>query len=178
MLGAPVAVVALIEGLADGVAAITKIASRRLADWWRRRPLVAGGYGAAAAGKVLIALATTWPIVLAARAVDRLGNGIRGAPRDALIADDVPSEHLGGFGFHRSMDTLGAVIGPLAVLGLFELFHHRYRPVFLVAVVSAVAVVFVRERPRPVLVRSAPEPNPGSVPAVRLHTSTGSRSRS
>ncbi len=166
VLGAPVAVVAIIEGVADGIAALTKIASGRLADRWRRRPLVAGGYAAAAAGKVLIALATTWPIVLVARALDRLGKGIRGAPRDALIADDVPSEHLGrAFGFHRSMDTLGAVIGPLTGLGLFELFHHRYRPVFLVAVApavaSAVAVFFVHERPRPVLERSDPGPGPG-----------------
>ena len=85
VLGAPVAVVAVIEGVADGIAAITKVASGRLADRWRRRPLVAGGYTAAAVGKVLIAIATTWPIVLAARAVDRLGKGIRGAPRDARL---------------------------------------------------------------------------------------------
>ena len=171
VLGAPVAVVAVIEGVADGIAAITKVASGRLADRWRRRPLVAGGYTAAAVGKVLIAIATTWPIVLAARAVDRLGKGIRGAPRDALIADDLPSEHLGrAFGFHRSIDTLGAVIGPLAGLGLFELFHHRYRPVFVVAVVpavaSALAVLFVHERPRPVLERSTRSPGPGPAPPV------------
>lgn len=154
VLGAPVAVVGIIEGVADGIAAITKIVSGRLADRWRRRPLVAAGYGAAAVGKVLIALATTWPLVLVARALDRFGKGVRGAPRDALIADDVPTEHLGrAFGFHRSMDTLGAVIGPLLGLAMFELFHHHYRPVFIVAVIpavlSAVAVIFVHEQPRP-----------------------------
>lgn len=154
VLGAPVAVVGIIEGVADGVAALTKIVSGRLADRWRRRPLVAAGYGLAAFGKVLIAVASTWPLVLVARALDRLGKGIRGAPRDALIADDVPAEHLGrAFGFHRSMDTLGAVIGPLLGLALFELFNHHYRPVFIVAVVpavlSATAVLFVHEQKRP-----------------------------
>ena len=154
VLGAPVAAVGIIEGVADGVAAITKIVSGRLADRWRRLPLVAAGYGAAAVGKVLIALATTWPLVLVARALDRLGKGVRGAPRDALISDDVPTEHLGrAYGFHRSMDTLGAVIGPLLGLAMFELFHHHYRPVFIVAVVpavaSATAVIFVQEQVRP-----------------------------
>ncbi len=154
VLGAPVAVVGIIEGVADGVAALTKIVSGRLADRRCRRPLVAVGYGAAAVGKVLIAAASTWPLVLVARALDRLGKGLRGAPRDSLIADDVPTEHLGrAFGFHRSMDTLGAVIGPLLGLGLFELFHHHYRPVFIVAVIpavmSAAAVLYVHESPRP-----------------------------
>jgi MFS family permease len=154
VLGAPVAVVGIIEGIADGLASITKIVSGRLADRWQRRPLVGVGYGAAAAAKILIALATSWPVVLLARALDRLGKGVRGAPRDALIADGVSKEHLGrAFGFHRTMDTTGAVIGPLIGLGLFELFHRHYRPVFVVAVVpsvlSAAAVVFVRETPRP-----------------------------
>ena len=154
VLGAPVAVVGIIEGVADGIAAITKIVSGRLADRWRRRPLVAAGYGAAAVGKILIAAATTWPLVLVGRGLDRLGKGVRSAPRDALIADDTAPEHLGrAFGFHRSMDTLGAVLGPLLGLAMFELFHHHYRPVFIVAVIPAVAsvfaVMFVHEPRRP-----------------------------
>ncbi len=170
VLGAPVAVVGIIEGVADGVAALAKIASGRVADRWRRRPLVAAGYGFAAFGKVLIAVASTWPLVLVARAFDRLGKGIRGAPRDALIADDVPAEHLGrAFGFHRSMDTLGAVIGPLIGLALFELFNHHFRPVFIVAVIpavlSAAAVLFVRETPRPTTKQASPISN---APATRL----------
>ncbi len=149
-LGAPVAVVGLIEGLADGVAALTKIVSGRLADRWQRRPLIGAGYGAAAAAKALIAVSTVWPLVLFARMLDRLGKGVRGVPRDALIADDVPREHLGrAFGFHRAMDSAGAVIGPLLGLGLFELFDRRFRPVFVIAVIpavlSAAAVMFVRE---------------------------------
>ena len=163
-LVAPVAVVAVMEGIADGLAAITKLVSGSLADRWRRRPLVGAGYGAAAAAKVLIALSTTWPLVLVARAIDRVGKGVRGAPRDALMAEEVPDEQLGrAFGFHRSMDTAGAIIGPLLGLALFELFHHHYRPVFLIAVVPAVlsagAVMFVHERPR-----SAPTPEGWQTP--------------
>jgi MFS family permease len=170
VLGAPVAVVGIIEGIADGLASITKIVSGRLADRWQRRPLVGVGYGAAAVAKILIALATVWPMVLVARALDRLGKGVRGAPRDALIADGVAKEHLGrAFGFHRTMDTTGAVIGPLIGLGLFELFHRHYRPVFVVAVVpsvlSAAAVVFVRETPRP---KTVTEESSGSGTFVRL----------
>ncbi len=163
-LGAPVAVVGMIEGVADGIAALTKIISGRLADKWRRRPLIGAGYGAAAAAKALIAIATVWPLVLFARMLDRLGKGVRGVPRDALIADEVPREHLGrAFGFHRAMDSAGAVIGPLLGLGLFEMFHRHYRPVFVVAVVpavlSAAAVVFVRESSA-----SAADPGPDASP--------------
>ncbi len=157
-LGAPVAVVGLIEGLADGVAALTKIVSGRLADRWQRRPLIGAGYGAAAAAKALIAVSTVWPLVLFARMLDRLGKGVRGVPRDALIADDVPREHLGrAFGFHRAMDSAGAVIGPLLGLGLFELFDRHFRPVFVIAVIpavlSAAAVIFVRESSSPAAIR-------------------------
>src|SRR5664279_4988884 len=84
-LGAPAAVVGIVEGIAEGVAAIAKVVSGRVSDRLARRPLIGAGYGLAAAGKVLIALAATWPLVLVGRSVDRLGKGIRGAPRDALI---------------------------------------------------------------------------------------------
>lgn len=166
-LGAPVAVVGIIEGLADGVAALTKIVSGRLADRWRRRPLIGAGYGVAAAAKALIAVSTVWPLVLLARMLDRFGKGVRGVPRDALIADNVPREHLGrAFGFHRAMDSAGAVIGPLLGLGLFELFHRHYRPVFVIAVIpavlSATAVVFVRESPTGASIRDPHATSPES----------------
>jgi MFS family permease len=154
-LGAPLAVVGIIEGTADGAAAITRVVSGRLADRRARRPLVAGGYGAAAAGKLLVALATSWPVVLAARVVDRVGKGVRGAPRDALIADEVPAAARGrAFGFHRSLDTWGAVLGPLIGLGLYEALGHRIRPMLWIAVVpaccSVVLVALVAEhRPHP-----------------------------
>ncbi len=82
-LGAPVAVVGAVEGAAEGVAALTKLATGHVADRSSKRPLIALGYGLAAVGKLILALAGTWPIVLAARCVDRLGKGIRGTPRDA-----------------------------------------------------------------------------------------------
>jgi len=82
-LGAPVAVVGAVEGAAEGVAALTKLAAGHVADRSSKRPLIALSYGLAAVGKLILALAGTWPIVLAARCVDRLGKGIRGTPRDA-----------------------------------------------------------------------------------------------
>jgi MFS family permease len=153
-LGAPVAVVGAVEGLAEGAASAAKLAAGRLADRAGRRPMVAVGYGLAAAGKVLIAVAVVWPVVLAGRCVDRLGKGVRGAPRDALLVDGVPVTARGrAFGFHRSMDTAGAVVGPLVGLAGYELLHHHLRPLLVLAVVPAVASVLlvaaVRERPRP-----------------------------
>ncbi len=114
VLGAPAAVVGLAEGLAEGAAALTKLAAGHLGDRYRYRPLIAFGYGLAAVGKVLVALAVAWPVVLAGRVVDRLGKGVRGAPRDALLVDGIPPAARGrAFGLHRTADTLGAVVGPL-----------------------------------------------------------------
>jgi MFS family permease len=142
VLGAPPAVVGAIEGAAEGVASITKVAAGRLSDRLSRRPMIGLGYGLAALGKLLIAVATGWPLVLLARCTDRLGKGIRGAPRDALLVDGVPATARGRvFGLHRTADTAGAVVGPLAGLGLYELLDHRLRPLFWVAVVPAVLSV-------------------------------------
>ncbi|WP_205863079.1 MFS transporter [Planosporangium thailandense] len=154
VLGAPAAVVGLVEGLAEGAAALTKLAAGGLGDRYRRRPLIAAGYGLAAVGKVLIALAVVWPVVLAGRVVDRLGKGMRGAPRDALLVDGIPPAARGrAFGLHRTADTLGAVVGPLIGLAGYELLHHRIRPLLAIAVVPAVLSVLlvaaVRERTRP-----------------------------
>jgi MFS family permease len=168
-LGAPAAVVGLVEGLAEGAASVTKVATGRLSDRYRRRPLIGLGYGLAALGKVLIAVASAWPVVLAGRCVDRLGKGVRGAPRDALIAADVPPAARGrAFGFHRSMDTAGAVAGPLIGLAGYELLHHQLRPLLVIAVVPAVAsaalVAALREPAR----TAAPERarwRPGTLPA-------------
>jgi MFS family permease len=158
VLGAPAAVVGLVEGLAEAGASGTRLVAGRLADRYPRRRLVGAGYGLAALGKVLIALGTAWPAVLAGRCVDRLGKGVRGAPRDALLVDGIPLEARGrAFGVHRTADTAGAVIGPLAGLALYELLDHRLRPLLWAAVLPAVAsallVVAVRERPRPRLDR-------------------------
>jgi MFS family permease len=143
-LGAPVAVVGVVEGLAEGAASITKLAAGRIADRRAKRPLIGLGYGLASVGKLLIALAVGWPMVLAGRVVDRLGKGIRGAPRDALLMVGVLPEHRGRvFGFHRFADTSGAVVGPLIGLAGYALLGHRIRPLLVIAVVPAVASVLL-----------------------------------
>lgn len=140
VLGAPPAAVGAIEGLAEGAASVTKVAAGRLADRVSRRPLIGVGYGLAAAGKLLIALAAAWPLVLLARVTDRLGKGLRSAPRDALLVDGVPGGQRGRvFGLHRAADTGGAVAGPLAGLALYEALGHQLRPLFWIAVIPAVA---------------------------------------
>lgn len=151
VLGAPPAVVGAVEGAAEGAASLTKLASGPLGDRFARRPLIATGYGMAALGKVMVAAAAAWPGVLAGRVVDRLGKGIRGAPRDALLVADIEESARGRvFGFHRAMDTAGAVLGPLLGLAGYELLDHRIAPLLWVAIVPAVlsvALVFlVRER--------------------------------
>ncbi len=153
VLGAPPGVVGLIEGVAEATASVTKAASGHLSDRHRRRPFVTAGYGLSTVGKLLIALASTWPLVLVARFTDRLGKGIRTSPRDALIADVTPTGARGrAYGLHRALDTAGAVAGPLLGLGLYHLLDEQLRPLFLIAVVPAVAsvalIALVHERPR------------------------------
>jgi MFS family permease len=145
-LGAPAAVVGAVEGAAEGVAALARLVAGRFADRSRKRPLIAAGYGLAALGKLLIAVAFTWPLVLAARCIDRLGKGIRGTPRDALLMVDADPAARGRiFGVHRAADTAGAVLGPAVGLLLYELMGHHIRPLLVVAVVPAVlSVLLVR----------------------------------
>lgn len=154
VLGAPPSVVGAVEGAAEGAASLTKVASGPLGDRFARRPLIATGYGMAALGKLIVAAAGAWPGVLAGRVVDRLGKGLRGAPRDALLVDGIDTAARGRvFGFHRAMDTAGAVIGPLLGLAGYELFDHRIAPVLYLAVIpgvlSVLLVIWVRETKRP-----------------------------
>ena len=153
VLGAPPAVVGAIEGVAEGAASVTKLAVGPLGDRYAKRPLIATGYGMAALGKVIVAAAGAWPGVLTGRVVDRLGKGIRGAPRDALLVDGIESGERGRvFGFHRAMDTLGAVVGPLLGLAGYELLDHQIAPLLYIAIIPAVLSVLliflVREKPR------------------------------
>jgi MFS family permease len=171
VLGAPAAVVGAVEGAAEGAASLTKLASGPLGDRFARRPLIATGYGMAALGKVIVAAAGAWPGVMAGRVVDRLGKGLRGAPRDALLVVDIDAAARGRvFGFHRTMDTLGAVVGPLLGLVGYELLDHQIAPLLWVAVVPAVlsvALVFlVREtrRVRPYVDRKAIFATVGELP--------------
>jgi MFS family permease len=173
VLGAPAAVVGAVEGVAEGVAAITKVVAGRLSDKFRKKPIVALGYGLAAVGKVLVAAATAWPVVLAGRSVDRLGKGIRGAPRDALLVDGIPPDARGrAFGFHRAADTAGAVVGPLIALAGYELLDHRLRPLLWFAVVPAVLsvlLVFALREPVPRGAAAAPAfVDPAITPVVVL----------
>jgi MFS family permease len=151
-LGAPPSVLGLIEGVAEGTASVGKALSGRLADRFRRRPLIAIGYGISSLSKPLIGLAQGWGLVLGARFTDRVGKGVRTSPRDALIAADTPPAVRGAaFGFHRAADTAGAVVGPLLGLALYELLDHELRPLFFVAFVpaaiSVVLIALVREHP-------------------------------
>ncbi len=172
VLGAPAVVVGAVEGIAEGVAAVTKVISGRLSDRWRKVPLVGVGYGLAAVGKVFVAAATVWPVVLLGRSVDRLGKGIRGAPRDSLLVVGIAPDQRGrAFGFHRAADTAGAVIGPLIALVGYELLDHRLRPLLWIAVVPAVlsaGLVFLLREPSRTpradpRVPSGPPVGPGAV---------------
>lgn len=146
VLGAPPAIAGLVEGVAEATASTLRAFSGWLSDRvGRRKPLIMLGYGLAAVAKPLFAVAFAWPVVLLARVVDRAGKGIRGAPRDALIADWTPERRRGrAFGFHRALDTAGAVIGPLTALLGLRLLHGNIRLLFLIAFIpSAVAVALI-----------------------------------
>jgi MFS family permease len=137
VLGASMLTVGLIEGAAEATALIVKVFSGALSDYWgKRKPLALLGYGMGALSKPLFALATTTGLLLSARLIDRVGKGIRGAPRDALIVDITPSEQRGAaFGLRQSLDTVGAVLGPLLAIGLMLLWANDFRAVFWVAVI-------------------------------------------
>jgi len=138
-LGASALTVGVIEGVAESTALIVKVFSGTLSDRWRsRKALTAFGYGLAALTKPLFALANGATLVFVARFVDRIGKGIRGAPRDALIADISPPEVRGAaFGLRQSLDTVGAFAGPLLAMALMLAWHDDFRAVFWVAVVPA-----------------------------------------
>ena len=156
VLGTSALTVGVIEGIAEATASITKVFSGAISDWLGRRKLLAViGYGLAALTTPIFPLANSVGWLVAARFIDRVGKGIRGAPRDALVADIAPPEQRGAaFGLRQSLDTVGAFIGPgLAVL-LMWLTADNFQLVFWVAVLPAVAcvvvlVLFVKEPERP-----------------------------
>ena len=135
--------IGLIEGAAEATALIVKVFSGALSDWWgRRKPLAVLGYGLGALSKPLFALAGGAGLVVAARLIDRVGKGIRGAPRDALVADIAPPEVRGAaFGLRQSLDTVGAFLGPLLAMGLMLLWANDFRAVFWVAVIPGFLAV-------------------------------------
>jgi MFS family permease len=143
VLGVGAEALGLIEGVAEATASIAKVFSGVWSDrLGRRKPLVVFGYGLAALAKPLFPLATSASAVLTARFADRLGKGIRGAPRDALVADVTPPELRGAaFGLRQALDTLGAVLGPLVAIGLMGVLAGNIRGVFWIAVLPAWAAV-------------------------------------
>ena len=156
VLGTSMWAIGLIEGAAEATAMIVKVFSGVLSDWWgKRKPLALIGYGLGAASKPLFALATTTGMVLTARLTDRIGKGIRGAPRDALVADIAPPGMRGAaFGLRQALDTVGAFLGPLLAMGLMLLWANDFRAIFWVAVVPGVLAVLlllvgVKEPERP-----------------------------
>jgi len=138
-LGVSVFVIGLIEGAAESTALIIKVFSGVLSDYWgKRKPLAVLGYGLGALSKPLFALATSASLVFSARLIDRIGKGIRGAPRDALVADITSPELRGAaFGLRQSLDTVGAFLGPLLAVGFMLLWANDFRAVFWVASVPA-----------------------------------------
>jgi MFS family permease len=152
VLGTPLAIAGLIEGLAEGATGFLKVVSGRAADRVSdRRSLIVGGYTLSNLSKPLLALVGTWPPALALILSDRAGKAVRGSPRDALIAESAPPDRRGmAFGFHRGADTLGAALGPLLAVAILAVTGNRLRDVFGWTIVPGVlaivcAVVFLRD---------------------------------
>ena len=135
----------VIEGGAEAANSALKVLSGWLADRWRSpKKLVLGGYGLASAARPLIGIATAWPQVLGIRFADRLGKGIRGAPRDAMLADMARADARGRvFSFHRAMDHAGAVTGPLIASAFLYFRPADYRPLFLLTIVPGIVVIIL-----------------------------------
>lgn len=176
VLGVGLVSLGLIEGVAEATAALVKLASGAWSDRLRRRkPLVIAGYALAGVARPLIGLASVWPVVLGLRFVDRFGKGLRGSPRDALIADVTPPALRGtAFGVQRAMDHAGAVLGPLVAAALLSIEGVTLPEVFLwtalpSAAVIAVLVLGVKERDR------LPSPAPVGLPLAGSSPTAGLR---
>jgi len=165
VLGTSTLTVGIIEGIAEATAAITKVFSGALSDWLGKRKFLAAlGYGLAALTKPIFPLAPSVAWLIAARFIDRIGKGIRGAPRDALVADISPPDLRGAsFGLRQSLDTLGALLGPLLAIALMWAFSNDFTLVFWIAVIPAVIsagliIVAVKEPKREAPVRKVRMP--------------------
>jgi MFS family permease len=156
VLGTSALTVGIIEGIAEATASITKVFSGALSDWLGKRKFLAAlGYGLAALTKPIFPLAPSIGWLVAARFIDRIGKGIRGAPRDALVADIAPPELRGAaFGLRQSLDTVGAFLGPLLAIAAMWWTSDHYQLVFWIAVIpaflsAALIIIAVREPERP-----------------------------
>jgi len=145
VLKAPVSAVGLIEGIAESTASLLKTFSGWFSDKIKKRKIfITSGYSLSTFSKLIIGFSKTWPIVLIGRFIDRFGKGIRTSARDALIAENSDEINRGkAFGFHRALDTLGAVIGPLAAIFFIQLFGDNLRPIFYIAFIPGLIAVFL-----------------------------------
>lgn len=157
VLHTSIPIVGLIEGTAEALASISKYAFGAISDYFqKRKAFVVWGYSFGAVSKILIGLAYSWPLILFARVIDRLGKGLRTAPRDSILLENATPENKGFiFGFHRAFDSLGAVVGPLAALIILSLFKDNIRLTFFIAFIPAVIaiillIVFVKEKKKQV----------------------------
>jgi MFS family permease len=166
-LGAGAMALGVIEGVAEAANSVLKIVSGWLADRWRApKKLTLAGYGLSSAVRPLIALAGAWPQVLAIRFGDRLGKGIRGAPRDAMLAAAADERTRGRvFGFHRAMDHAGAVLGPLVASAFLFVYAEQYRTLFALTIVPGAIVMIILLR--------VPEPKREDAGSVRLQPDLG-----
>lgn len=150
-LGASPRVLGLIEGIVEATASLTRVMSGWISDvMGKRKPFAVGGYAMSVLGKLSLYLAASWPLVLGGRVLDRFGKGIRTAPRDALLAESVPSDQRGrAFGFHKAMDTLGAVLGVICAYFLVRAGQAELRTVLkwslAPAALAVVVLCFLRE---------------------------------
>ncbi len=153
-LGASIALIGLIDGVAEIISSIAKIYSGYLSDFFaKRKYLAAFGYGLSALSKLIFPFITIAEMVMGAKTVDRIGKGIRGAPRDALVADIAPKEIEGAcYGLRQAMDTIGAFLGPILALIILSYAPNDYRLIFWVAILPAFAspliLLFIREQER------------------------------
>jgi MFS family permease len=148
VIGAGAMSLGVIEGVAEAANSVLKIVSGRLTDrWGAPKPLVLGGYGLSSAVRPFIGLASSWLHVLALRFTDRLGKGVRGAPRDAMLATFSDASNRGRiFGFHRAMDHAGAVCGPLLATVFLYFYPGEYRTLFALTIIPGIIVVLILAR--------------------------------
>lgn len=158
VLHTSIPVIGLIEGIAEALASISKYGFGAISDYFQKRKFfVVWGYSFGAISKILIGLAYSWPLVLFARVIDRLGKGLRTAPRDSILLENATPENKGFiFGFHRAFDSLGAVFGPLTTLLVLYLLKDNIRLTFFIAFIPAVIaivllIIFVKEKKKEIV---------------------------
>ena len=178
-LGAGAMSLGIIEGVAEAANSVLKILSGRLTDkWGTPKPIVLVGYVLSSAMRPLIGLASSWTHVLTLRFADRLGKGIRGAPRDAMLATFASPEQRGRiYGFHRAMDHAGAVLGPLLATAFLYFYPENYRTLFALTIIPGIIVVILLLRlpnvrttapPQSVSARNSQLPTPNAPPSLKL----------